>query len=54
MDPKFVNVGQSDYHIMATSPAKDAADPAATVKVDYDGDPRPANGRSDIGADEVP
>jgi hypothetical protein len=53
MDPQFVNAAQGDFHIMSTSPAKDAADPAATVNVDYDGDARPQGARSDMGADEV-
>ncbi len=52
VDPMFVNVAADDFHLLATSPAKDAADPAATDDHDYDGTPRPQNGRSDIGAFE--
>lgn len=40
------------YRLSTTSMAIDAADPAATNTIDIDGDARPANGRSDIGADE--
>jgi hypothetical protein len=55
MDPKFVDASTFDYHLMKGSPCTDAADPAATVDVDIDGDPRPfpAGGRSDMGADEI-
>src|SRR5207344_956820 len=41
MDPKFSNTSTFDYHLMTGSPCFDAADPAATVNVDIDGDPRP-------------
>jgi Right handed beta helix region len=51
-DPLFVNVAQANFHIQATSPARDAADPAATLAVDFDGDMRPQGTRSDMGADE--
>ncbi|HEY4175399.1 MAG TPA: choice-of-anchor Q domain-containing protein [Kofleriaceae bacterium] len=40
------------YRLDIGSPAIDAADPAATLPNDIDGDARPVNGRSDIGADE--
>jgi hypothetical protein len=51
----FVRPADGDYHSMATSPAVGAADPAALVSIDFDGDPRPmpAGTRADIGADEV-
>jgi hypothetical protein len=52
-DPMFVNAAQSDFHIMATSPAKDTADPGAVLASDVDGDVRPQGLRSDMGADEV-
>ena len=53
VDPKFVDAGHTNYHLSATSPVKDLADPAASITTDFDGDPRPQNGRSDMGADEV-
>ncbi len=52
--PQFANPPQGDYHIAATSPCKDAADPAATLAVDLDGDTRPQGAARDIGADERP
>jgi hypothetical protein len=52
-DPLFVNPAQSNFHIQAGSPAKDKADPAATVNVDLDGDARPQGSGFDMGADEV-
>ncbi len=54
-DPMFVAAG--DFHIQATSPARGAADPASTVTVDRDFQPRPQGtppGPNDSGADEVP
>ena len=53
MDPMFVNAGQNNFHLQATSPVKDAADPNATLGMDIDGEPRP-QGTADIGADEIP
>ncbi len=53
MAPVFVNSLMNDYHLQLGSPGINAADPAATVDVDTDGDARPAGGRSDMGADEV-
>jgi hypothetical protein len=52
-DPMFVNVVQGNFHLMSGSPAKDAADPAATLNVDFDGDTRPHGPHSDMGADEL-
>ncbi|MCW5808022.1 MAG: right-handed parallel beta-helix repeat-containing protein [Deltaproteobacteria bacterium] len=52
-DPLFVNVVQGNFHIQSASPAKNAADPAATLSVDFDGDARPQGGRRDMGADEA-
>lgn len=50
--PTFVNAAGGDYHLAAGSAGIDAADPAATLNVDIDGDARPQNGRDDMGADE--
>lgn len=44
LDPMFFRIGEQ-------SEARDGADPAATLDVDIDGDPRPAMGK-DMGADE--
>jgi len=51
----FVDPTMGDFHSRPTSPAMGAADPAATVAVDFDGDarPAPAGSQRDIGADEV-
>jgi hypothetical protein len=40
------------YRITGGSPAKNAADPAAMIATDVDGDMRPQNGQFDMGADE--
>jgi len=42
------------HHIQASSPARDAAAPSATLGIDIDGDSRPGGARRDIGADEIP
>jgi len=52
-DPDFVDSLNGDYHLMSGSPAQDAADPAATMPRDIDGDPRPQGTGRDMGADEV-
>ena len=52
-DPVFVNAAVGNVHLMPASPCKDAADPAATMNVDIDGDTRPQGTGRDIGADEV-
>lgn len=52
-DPTFVDAEKRDFHLRPESPARDAADPAATLTRDIDGDARPAGKRSDMGADEV-
>lgn len=54
-DPMFVKVTEplqpTFYRIMAGSKARDIADPAATLDVDIDGEPR-NDARKDVGADE--
>jgi hypothetical protein len=52
MDPRFVNAAQGDFHLMAGSPAIDAADPTATLSTDYDGVSRPQGAGRDLGAFE--
>ncbi len=52
-DPMFINPAGADYHLGPSSPAREVADPAATLGVDFDGDPRPQGTRRDMGADEV-
>jgi len=51
-DPKFANLASGDYHLMMVSPARDTADPAATLGVDFEGDARPEGAARDMGADE--
>jgi hypothetical protein len=53
VNPIFVNPAQGDFHLMGTSPAKDAANPATTLADDADGDARPQGQRRDMGADEI-
>lgn len=51
--PRFVNAMQSNFHLQPGSPAKDAADPAASLAIDIDGDTRPQGDGRDMGADEI-
>lgn len=52
-DPAFADQAHGNFHLGASSPAIDAADPASTLGVDFDGDKRPKGTRRDIGADEA-
>ncbi len=49
--PTFV--GGGDFHLMPGSEGIDAADPNATLSIDFDGHTRPQGARRDMGADEV-
>ncbi|HEY1558929.1 MAG TPA: right-handed parallel beta-helix repeat-containing protein [Kofleriaceae bacterium] len=51
-DPMFVDEAHRNYHISASSPAKDQVDTGPAN--DFEGDPRPQGARYDIGADEAP
>lgn len=52
-DPMFVNFEGNNFHLGPSSPARDKADPASTVTIDFDGDARPQGPALDIGADEI-
>jgi len=52
-DPQFVDPIHNDFHLQASSPLRDAADPAAALALDIDGDARPQGAGRDIGADEI-
>lgn len=52
-DPLFVDPLHDNFHLQIASPARDAADPAATLAVDIDGDARPQGPARDMGADEI-
>lgn len=54
-DPKFANPGNTDFHISEGSAAIDKGHPSALaeVTVDIDGDTRPRDTASDLGADEL-
>jgi hypothetical protein len=51
-DPSFANPSTGDYHLTSDSPCIDAADPAATVDIDFYGVTRPQGSGRDIGAAE--
>jgi hypothetical protein len=50
VDPKFVNLLTSDYHLSPMSPAIDQL--SSGPAFDFEGDPRPQGSGYDIGADE--
>jgi uncharacterized membrane protein len=50
--PGFADPGAGDFHLTVTSVPVNAADPASTLAIDFDGQSRPQGTRSDIGADE--
>ena len=52
--PVFVNASGNNLHIGATSAARNMADPASTLMIDYDGQIRPQGAARDVGVDEVP
>lgn len=52
-DPKLADIAGGDFHLTEVSPCRNGADPESDVTEDIDGDKRPAEGRSDIGADEL-
>lgn len=52
LDPRFVDAEGGDFHLTAASPCRNTGDPESTITDDLDGDTRPAEGRSDVGADE--
>lgn len=51
VDPRFVNPAARDYHLSASSPARDMVDTGPAT--DFERDPRPRGPRFDIGADEA-
>ena len=53
-DPKFVDVGNNDFHLASDSPAIDRGTSVDAPIVDFEGDTRPQGGGIDIGADESP
>ena len=52
-DPLFIDPVHNNFHLQIASPVRDAADPAATLAVDIDGDARPQGPGRDMGADEI-
>ncbi|MEJ7599244.1 MAG: choice-of-anchor Q domain-containing protein [Kofleriaceae bacterium] len=53
LDPMFVNPADNNFHLQPGSPAKDAADPSATLATDIDEDARPVGSARDMGSDEI-
>jgi hypothetical protein len=52
-DPVFTAPAQNNFHLQVASPLRDAADPAATLADDIDGEARPQGSGRDVGADEI-
>jgi hypothetical protein len=53
VNPQLLDPINSDFHLKSSSPAIDAADPAATNPVDFDGVSRPQGAGRDLGAYEL-
>jgi hypothetical protein len=51
--PMFLDPAQNNFHLKTGSPARDVADPGATLAVDFDDDARPQGPARDLGADEI-
>jgi hypothetical protein len=51
-NPQWLNAFANDFHLGATSPAIDSADPMSTEPADYEGTTRPQGAARDIGAFE--
>ncbi|MHC4946072.1 MAG: right-handed parallel beta-helix repeat-containing protein, partial [Planctomycetota bacterium] len=52
-DPHFVDAAGNDLHILYDSPCRNTGKTATVMKPnDFEGDPRPAHGPPDMGADE--
>ncbi|HNB55146.1 MAG TPA: choice-of-anchor Q domain-containing protein, partial [Anaerolineales bacterium] len=49
---QFADPAANDFHLLETSPARDAGDCTHAPTTDFDGDPRPQGSGCDIGADE--
>jgi hypothetical protein len=52
-DPQFIAPAQNNFHLQGSSALRSAADPAAALSEDIDGEVRPLGGGRDIGADEI-
>jgi len=51
-DPGYINIGAGDFRLRAGSPAIGAGNPSSYPATDFQGQPRPGDGRPDAGADE--
>jgi len=53
VEPGFQDPARGDYHLRADSPCRDAGhDALVRTMTDFEGDARPADGATDLGADE--